>query len=937
MNRSKSFPALVISFFLAFAVQVESKTCPNTIHLDGKKDFKTRSIEVYQECITEFEKTYGEARTFFENVKLYQVEESEYFQRVFAAIYYLNPKETIVKHDSMILHLSPINPNIFFKILVSSDFYENSNLTIKDIKNIDEYPVFSLILSIYKNEIDIYDALESSYFKMIPHDIRYILLLPIVSDQVSRDQLDPDLLRTFSTLEAPDEDYFITHDLVVTTNGMFYALNGNQYELGREIYESFEKTYFSIDENYDNLVSWGWDILILNKLALDSELENQSAKEIVSKRNNLIKAVQNNYKNWFWLADEESKQKEASYAITTIKSDIFLNLYDGGSCKLALEVFETLYDAYFEELILVEAGKETTYERSYPLFTHDDPFVEPVEAAICAIELGRIDDAKKFLDLSERSISHIKEYLSPMKIGLFQTTKLMLDLQIASLEESISAYNDLINKFNKESLFEVFSSGAYLNDLINNVFFIYNSLIALGAQEESLSDPMLFYNLKFQAREHAVLKELFLSYSKENLSKDQLLFLELNEKLEKLESELLTDFNPDTLQEIKDLSSKKNSLLESIYASNTTIKSLNNPIYPDLKTLKEKSFNNPILIPNMGSKDSFIVLIQNGDFRLFDVDINKTHYEVYLKEINESISKETSIDSLEYNYESAFRVYDSMFSDVLSQVAIDQSLIIYGSDLSGLPVWALPRNEPIDKDYVSNFLNANWLINDYSFAFLFPISQSASPNTNYKNNFIGFGNPQLSKEFGLPSLTSAEDEMIQLALYSGVSKDNVYLKQKATKEIFLTKLAEPTKRFAVGTHSVAFDPSNKIFQPSLLFSGEDSIITAADIVNTKISSELVLLTACNTIKDKNNHNFTLLPRSFLVAGSDSVIFSNWNIESISASEISKGIFKNLWLNNDLSIQESLRLSVKDALKNSDSIVYMHPKFWAGMSVAYGTI
>ena len=93
----------------------------------------------------------------------------------------------------------------------------------------------------------------------------------------------------------------------------------------------------------------------------------------------------------------------------------------------------------------------------------------------------------------------------------------------------------------------------------------------------------------------------------------------------------------------------------------------------------------------MGSKDSFIVLIQNGDFRLFDVDMNKTHYEVYLKKINESISKETSIDSLDYNYESAFRVYDLMFSDVLSQVAIDQSLIIYGSDLSGLPVWALPK------------------------------------------------------------------------------------------------------------------------------------------------------------------------------------------------------------------------------------------------------
>ena len=51
------------------------------------------------------------------------------------------------------------------------------------------------------------------------------------------------------------------------------------------------------------------------------------------------------------------------------------------------------------------------------------------------------------------------------------------------------------------------------------------------------------------------------------------------------------------------------------------------------------------------------------------------------------------------------------------------------------------------------------------FCIFLPNFRSASPNKNYKNSFIGFGNPQLSKEFGLPSLTSAEDEMIQLALF----------------------------------------------------------------------------------------------------------------------------------------------------------------------------
>ena len=84
-----------------------------------------------------------------------------------------------------------------------------------------------------------------------------------------------------------------------------------------------------------------------------------------------------------------------------------------------------------------------------------------------------------------------------------------------------------------------------------------------GAQEESLLDPMSIYNLKFQVKEHATLKEL-LSFSKDNPTNDQRSYLEINKTLEKLESDLLSNFNPDTLQEIKDLSIKKNSLLEHI-------------------------------------------------------------------------------------------------------------------------------------------------------------------------------------------------------------------------------------------------------------------------------------------------------------------------------------------------------------------------------------
>ena len=96
---------------------------------------------------------------------------------------------------------------------------------------------------------------------------------------------------------------------------------------------------------------------------------------------------------------------------------------------------------------LVEAEKKTIYQNSFSFFEHDDTFIEPIEAAICAIELSRTADAKKFLDLSARSLSHINEYISPIKIGLFESTKLINELQNTSLEKSISAYNNLLKNY----------------------------------------------------------------------------------------------------------------------------------------------------------------------------------------------------------------------------------------------------------------------------------------------------------------------------------------------------------------------------------------------------------------------------------------------------------------------------------------------------------
>ena len=89
--------------------------------------------------------------------------------------------------------------------------------------------------------------------------------------------------------------------------------------------------------------------------------------------------------------------------------------------------------------------------------------------------------------------------------------------------------------------------------------------------------------------------------------------------------------------------------------------------------------------------------------------------------------------------------------------------------------------------------------------------------------------------------------------------------------------------------------------------------------------------------DYDSPDFSILPRAFLVAGSKAVVFSNWNIETLSASEVSQNLFQIMWLNEETSYHEALRLALIKMLEESKNKSYIHPRYWAGYSIAYSDI
>ena len=105
----------------------------------------------------------------------------------------------------------------------------------------------------------------------------------------------------------------------------------------------------------------------------------------------------------------------------------------------------------------------------------------------------------------------------------------------------------------------------------------------------------------------------------------------------------------------------------------------------------------------------------------------------------------------------------------------------------------------------------------------------------------------------------------------------------------------------------------------------DGLLTAREILQLKINSKLVTLSACDTGINKNKPGEELigLTRSFLYAGASSIIVSLWPVEVEATRKLMLNFYKNL--NKNLSPSRSLQMA---QLELTRDINYSHPYFWA---------
>ena len=95
---------------------------------------------------------------------------------------------------------------------------------------------------------------------------------------------------------------------------------------------------------------------------------------------------------------------------------------------------------------------------------------------------------------------------------------------------------------------------------------------------------------------------------------------------------------------------------------------------------------------------------------------------------------------------------------------------------------------------------------------------------------------------------------------------------------------------------------------------------------------MIILSSCSS----STEGFDDLFKSFLIAGANSVVFTNWELESKYASEFTSAFMKELWF-SDLQKHQAVRNTSLTFINNYEKQQYSHPAFWGNFSIAYRSL
>ena len=317
-------------------------------------------------------------------------------------------------------------------------------------------------------------------------------------------------------------------------------------------------------------------------------------------------------------------------------------------------------------------------------------------------------------------------------------------------------------------------------------------------------------------------------------------------------------------------------------------------------------------------------------------------FDTMLAKYQRSISDYAFIvDSAEVSFthytSTAHHLYQILLEQVLNRIPpdVDDLVLVTQGAIGHLSFDALLTHKPPSMGYKS----LSYLINTYNIRYAYSVSahmklvESVSKSSG--NTCLAFapasskarplaGAAMVSRNGG--ALPATQEEVTQIASYF---PGDVYLGMQANEATFKDVAASYTM-IHLATHGIAdYDLPDK--SRLLLGTGshaeEDDVLYAYEINNLSLYSDMVVLSGCETGYGSIMHGEGImsLGRSFLHAGSKSVLMSLWKVDDSASAWLMGNFYASLA--SGLRKSEALRRAKLNYLTQADDFS-AHPIFWA---------
>ncbi len=338
-----------------------------------------------------------------------------------------------------------------------------------------------------------------------------------------------------------------------------------------------------------------------------------------------------------------------------------------------------------------------------------------------------------------------------------------------------------------------------------------------------------------------------------------------------------------------------------------------------------------------GKRKMYIFLITKNSLKFLATGLDSL-FETNVKVIREyPLLKQHSVEQagLFGKYTTAlFYMYENLIRPVEDQLDGKKKIIIIpDEEIAWLPFDAFLKSKPSPDQ--TDFEGLHYLINDYTFSYRYFSSLNAGKEQKYGRGVSVYAFAPgyaegTSNGKRQEYLQGAESEIEAIfKLFNGKK----FTGPTATEANFRESLKSPAI-FHLAMHSLS-DSSDSRYSYMLFDTGtdssDDSRLYNYEISISRISSPMVVLSACNSGSGTLYHGEGLMSmaRGFILAGASSVIKTSWEVnDETSAAIISRFYFH---LSKGKPKDEAMRLAKIEYIKDNPP-VYKDPYYWAAYEV-----